>query len=252
VPEDDCQILWQELQPAVFKESVIYYQKRCFDDGHSDAAESIGFRTRGYRLTWEQLRDEVPLPCIVHWRQRHFVVVYGIKAPGKFTFPFGRGPGLSKKGSDDKKDEKTIVYVADPAQGQLKYTKKEFLKCWISTKKSGEQEGTALLFEPTPDFYRQEDEQKGKLKFMYLLGYLRPYRKFIAQLFLGMLTASIISLFFPFITQAIVDYGISNNDLAFILVMLIAQITLVFGQTANEFIRSWLMLHVTTFRHLFH
>ena len=46
--------------------------------GISDAAESIGFRTRGYRLTWEQLRDEVPLPCIVHWNQRHFVVVYEI------------------------------------------------------------------------------------------------------------------------------------------------------------------------------
>jgi hypothetical protein len=58
--------------------------------GISDAAESIGFRTRGYRLTWEQLRDEVPLPCIVHWRQRHFVVVYAIKKPVNFTFPFGR------------------------------------------------------------------------------------------------------------------------------------------------------------------
>ena len=47
--------------------------------GISEAAESIGFRTRGYRLTWEQLRDEVPLPCIVHWNQRHFVVGYKVK-----------------------------------------------------------------------------------------------------------------------------------------------------------------------------
>jgi len=47
--------------------------------GISEAAECIGFRTRGYRLTWEQLRDEVPLPCIVHWNQRHFVVVYRVK-----------------------------------------------------------------------------------------------------------------------------------------------------------------------------
>jgi ABC-type bacteriocin/lantibiotic exporter with double-glycine peptidase domain len=47
--------------------------------GISDAAENIGFRTRGYKLTWEQLRDEVPLPCIVHWNQGHFVVVYDIK-----------------------------------------------------------------------------------------------------------------------------------------------------------------------------
>ncbi len=47
--------------------------------GISDAAESIGFRTRGYRLTWEQLRNEVQLPYIVHWNQKHFVVVYKIK-----------------------------------------------------------------------------------------------------------------------------------------------------------------------------
>jgi ATP-binding cassette, subfamily B, bacterial len=81
---------------------------------------------------------------------------------------------------------------------------------------------------------------------MYLLGYLRPYRKFIAQLFLGMLTGSAISLIFPFITQSIVDYGITNSDIAFVAMMLVAQMTLVFGQTANEFIRAWLMLHVTT------
>lgn len=43
--------------------------------GISEAAENKGFRTKGFRLSWEELRDEVPLPCIVHWKQRHFVVV---------------------------------------------------------------------------------------------------------------------------------------------------------------------------------
>ena len=169
--------------------------------GISDAAESIGFRTRGYRLTWEQLRDEVPLPCIVHWNQRHFVVVYNI---GKRRRLFGRSSehraqspvqtspnhrALSPE-QRDVQDSKYIVHVADPAAGLLKYAEAEFLKCWYSTKSEGLQEGTALLLEPTPDFYRQEGEQKGKLKFMYLLGYIRPYSKYILQLMLGMLTAS--------------------------------------------------------------
>ena len=158
--------------------------------GISDAAESIGFRTRGYRLTWEQLRDEVPLPCIVHWRQRHFVVVYAIKKPRKLSrlFRAGKSDNAGNNGKDSS-DDKTRVYVADPASGLLQYSKKEFLKCWLSTTKGGEREGTALLLEPTPDFYRQDEEKKGKLRFMYLLGYLRPYRKFIAQLFLGMMMA---------------------------------------------------------------
>ena len=133
--------------------------------GISDAAESIGFRTRGYRLTWEQLRDEVPLPCIVHWRQRHFVVVYAIKKPRKLSWLFGAGKSKnSGKNENDSSEDTTRVYVADPANGLLQYSKKEFLKCWLSTTKGGEREGTALLLEPTPDFYRQEDEQKGKLK----------------------------------------------------------------------------------------
>ena len=154
--------------------------------GISDAAESIGFRTRGYRLTWEQLRDEVPLPCIVHWNQRHFVVVYEIRKKKGFS-PFSPG----RRAGDE-------VSIADPASGLLKYSTDEFLKCWYSTKSDGVQEGTALLLEPTPDFYRQEDEEKGKLKFLYLLNYIRPYTKYILQLMLGMLNCQHNKPYLPF------------------------------------------------------
>lgn len=65
--------------------------------GVSDAAESISFRTRGYRLTWEQLRDEVPLPCIVHWNQRHFVVVYKIKGLASLASPASLASQKSQK-----------------------------------------------------------------------------------------------------------------------------------------------------------
>ncbi|VAW15064.1 Bacteriocin/lantibiotic efflux ABC transporter, permease/ATP-binding protein, partial [hydrothermal vent metagenome] len=153
----------------------------------------------------------------------------------KFSFSSSFGGGREE-----------AVYISDPAQGLLTYTKEEFLKCWLSTKTDNENEGAALLLEPTPDFYKHEDEEKGKLKFAYLLGYLRPYRKYIIQLGLGMLTGSIISMIFPFLTQSVVDYGIGNSDLAFIVMVLVAQMVLTFGQTANGLIRSWIMLHVTT------
>ena len=210
--------------------------------GISDAAESIGLRTKGYRLTWEQLRDEVPLPCIIHWNQHHFVVVYEIKKRKSF-FPSSFGGGREEVGGGR---EEVTISIADPAIGLLSYTEEEFLKCWISTKKDGEKEGTTLLLEPTPDFYRQEDEEKGKLKFKYLLGYLHPYRKFMIQLGLGIFTGSIISMIFPFLTQSIVDYGISNSDLAFVGMVLVAQMLLTLGQTANGMIRNWIMLHVTS------
>jgi ATP-binding cassette subfamily B protein len=225
--------------------------------GISDAAECIGFRTRGYRLTWEQLRDEVPLPCIVHWNQRHFVVVYEIrkKAWGWGLGAWGKNKDKRQKEKDkrhsvndlhDMQDSRFIVHVADPASGLLKYTESEFLKCWYSTKSEGIQEGTALLLEPTPDFYRQEGEEKGKLKFLYLLNYIRPYSKYILQLMLGMLTASIISLIFPFLTQSLVDTGIGNSNMAFVIMVLVAQLILSLSQTANGLLRNWISLHVTS------
>lgn len=202
--------------------------------GISEAAESIGFRTRGYRLTWGQLRDEVPFPCIIHWNQQHFVVVYKIKKDNGFTiFPF-------------RKTDMDSVYVADPAVGLLKYSTSEFLKCWYSTKNNGVQEGCALLLETTPDFYKEESEEKSKLKFLYLLKYIKPYRKYILQLMLGMLTASIISLIFPFLTQSLVDIGIGNSNIAFVVMVLVAQLILSLSQTANGLLRNWISLHVTS------
>ncbi|MGV8096404.1 MAG: peptidase domain-containing ABC transporter [Mangrovibacterium sp.] len=193
--------------------------------GISDAAGNIGFRTKGYPLTWEELRDEVLFPCIVHWKQRHFVVVYDIK----------------------KKRGKDIVYVADPAMSLLQYSKEEFLRYWLATTRENERIGHALLLEPTLEFYRLDEEDRiKKLTFRYLMGYLRPYRKYIIQLGLSMLTGSVISMIFPFLTQAIVDYGINNSDLNFILMVLIAQVMLSVGTMANDMIRSWIMLHVTT------
>jgi len=213
--------------------------------GISDAAESIGFRTRGYRLTWEQLRDEVPLPCIVHWNQRHFVVVYDIKKQRKFPFPFR---GRMREGANNVKRGKNavIILVADPNSSLLKYSESEFLKCWYSTKNDGFQEGTALLLEPTPDFYHQEGEEKRKFSFLFLFNYIRPYNKYILQLILGMLTASIISLIFPFLTQSLVDTGIGNSNMAFVIMVLVAQLILSLSQTANGLLRNWISLHITS------
>lgn len=191
--------------------------------GISDAAENIGFRTSGYRMSFEQLL-EVPQPFIVHWNCNHFIVVYHIQ----------------------KKGDKFKIYIADPAVGLLIYDKPEFEKFWCSTEKDGGLKGHILTLEPTPDFYDNGNAGDHKLKISYLFNYMRPYRSYFIQLALGMLTGSLISLIFPFLTQSIVDVGIGTGNLPFILMILIAQLFLAIGQTANDLIRSWIMLHVTT------
>ncbi|MFP4018159.1 MAG: peptidase domain-containing ABC transporter [Bacteroidales bacterium] len=188
--------------------------------GISDAAESIGFRTMGVRISWEQLVSEAPLPCIAHWKQNHFVVVYKIK--------------------NDK------VFVSDPARGRITYPKDEFMRGWATTEEDGEKKGLCLLLEPSPDFYAQEDEKPDKSGFKFLFSYLKPYRKFITQLILGLLIGSMLQLVLPFLTQAVVDKGISNQDLSFVTLIIIAQLVLIVGRTTVNFIRSWILLHLST------
>ena len=191
--------------------------------GISEAAENIGFRTTGVKVASNILK-EAPLPCIAYWNQQHFVVVYDI---------------ITKKG-------KEIVYVADPSAGELKYTKEEFCRCWISTKKEGEDVGIALMLEPTPDFYEREEEKVNRKGFWFLFSYLRPYKNLVFQLLMGLTFGSLLQLILPFLTQSIVDFGISAQNIGFVYLVLIAQLMLTFSSSAVEFIRGWILLHLGT------
>ena len=193
--------------------------------GIADAAESIGLKTMGVRISFEQLEKDAPLPAICHWGQNHFVVVHKIE---------------TKRG-------KTTVHVADPGSGLLKFTKEEFIKQWASTQSQGELKGLCLLVETTPDFYSQSDEDvSNKKSISFLLKYLKPYRKFMIQLILGMLFGSMLQLIFPFLTQSVVDVGINTQNLNFIYLVLIAQLVLFVSRMSVEFIRSWILLHIST------
>jgi ATP-binding cassette subfamily B protein len=205
--------------------SLDYLRKKCFITkdgvsflGLSEAADSVGFRTLGVKIPFDMLGEKVILPCIVHWRQRHFVVVYRIK--------------------NDK------VWIADPATGLLTYSRDEFEKNWTNTITEGKQNGLALIIEPTPALFNTEDQPEKKGGFRFLLKYFRLYRKYLGQLLLGLLIGSCIQLIFPFLTQSIIDVGINNNDIGFIYLILFAQLALVLGRMSVEFIRGWLLLHI--------
>ncbi|NVO08731.1 MAG: peptidase domain-containing ABC transporter [Bacteroidales bacterium] len=192
--------------------------------GISRAAESIGFRTMGVKISFEQLLKEAPLPAIVHWNQSHFVVVYDI---------------TGKKG-------KEVVHVSDPGGGLVSFPREEFIRCWVSTVEEGEKRGVALLLEASPDFYAAQDEKPNKKSFRFLFSYLRPYRKLITQLLLGLILGSLLQLVFPFLTQSIVDKGIGNRNIGFIYLVLIAQMVLTLSRVSVEFIRGWILLHLGT------
>ncbi|SHG70420.1 peptidase domain-containing ABC transporter [Flagellimonas flava] len=189
--------------------------------GIAEAAEEIGFHTMAVSLDFETFEKEAPLPLIAHWRQRHFVVVYKI--------------------------ERNKVYVADPAYGLIQYSKKDFLTGWIGENANEKtSEGYLLLLEPTPTFYKSEAIEKKEYGFRFLFWYFKPYKKYIVQLFIGLAVGSLLQLIFPFLTQAVVDYGISHQNINFIYLILIAQLTLFLSQTSVEIIRGWILLHLTS------
>jgi len=263
--------------------------------GISEAAESIGFRTTGVRIALEQLKNEMLLPCILHWNQNHFVVLYGVS-----------NTGLRIKSAMTRTRDKAVTtqarfHIADPASTLVTFTEEEFKRCWLSTRgkewdaggdrltlhppipfeggvipnpseehpavtfeggviklslekhpptsfEGGQNDmGTALLLEPGPEFYAMKDEKEARKKgFSFFFRYLTPFKKQLLQLILGMITASILQLFMPFLTQSLVDTGIRDSNLNFITLILIAQLVVFLARMATDFIRSWILLHVNT------
>lgn len=190
--------------------------------GIGEAAEKIGFRTRGVKITLPQLLEDAAKPCILHWSQNHFVVL-----------------------PPQKKTDSSIT-IADPAKGLIKYSKQEFAQQWLSTTEAGEATGIVLLLETTPAFYEQENEKQKGLSWSFLFGYVKQQKKFIVQLVVGLLIGSLMQLIFPFLTQSVVDTGINTHNLQFIYLILIAQFMLSFSRSVVEFIRSRILLHVST------
>ncbi|MDR0560365.1 MAG: peptidase domain-containing ABC transporter [Prevotellaceae bacterium] len=218
--------------------------------GISDAAESIGMHTQGVRITLEQLTEDVLLPCILHWNQNHFVVLYKVKgAKGKSAN--GEKSVFSRLcnfvPSSLRPSVPSRFCIADPAGDKYVMSSEEFTGCWYSGKSRGKDTGTALLLAPSPEFYNSEDDNKKQKKNLsYFFRYLIPYKSQYAQIIVGIFIGMILSLIAPFFTQAVVDQGIGNNNLSFITLILIAQLVLSITQMGMGFIQSWISLHTNT------
>ncbi len=187
--------------------------------GISEAAEHLGFHAVSGRVSIDELKD-TPLPCILHWNQNHFVVLYKVK--------------------------RNRYYIADPAKGKITYSEQEFARHCVSTLSDSKEMGVAMFLEPTSKFYKQKDAaNKEKRSFRFLFGYIRMYRRYFFQIILGLLLGCLIQLILPFLTQSVVDIGIKNQDIGFIWLILIGQLMLTFSRTAIDFIRRWLLLHIS-------
>lgn len=189
--------------------------------GIKDAAQKLGLTARALKVNISQLQA-CPLPAILHWNQNHFVVLTHISRNGK------------------------KFYVSDPGKGRLKYSRKEFENHWISARSGGEEKGIAMIFEATEDFGKLvSDQAEDRRSFRFLFRYLQQYRSHFTQIFAGLFLGCVLQLIFPFLTQSIVDIGIKQKDIGFIWLILLGELFIVIGRTATDFIRRWLLLHIS-------
>ena len=154
------------------------------------AAKELGFHSVCSKVSIELVK-QAALPCILHWNQNHFVVLYRIR-----------------------REKATKFYIADPGKGLLVYKEKDLIQHWISIQSDGEEKGIALFLRPTPEFYQQQEEQikKNKRSFSFLFSYIKQYRRYFMQIIIGLLVVCVLQLIFPFLTQAIVDVGIRQKE----------------------------------------
>jgi ATP-binding cassette subfamily B protein len=188
-------------------------------------------------MSYESLTQDAKLPSILHWNQNHFVILYKVKK--RF---------LLRRNDRSHRNDKLLI--ADPARGLIILSPGEFKRNWISNKENGQEEGIALLLEPSPKFYENTDEaEEGKSKglaFKNIFNYIFPYKKLVFQLFIGLGVASLLQLFLPFLTQSVVDTGVNTANIHFVYIVLLAQLALFAGRLVVEFVRGWILLHIST------
>lgn len=169
----------------------------------TECCRNIGMDSAAVQISAEQI-ERMPLPAILYWQQRHFVVIY------KYN------------------PKKKKYYIADPAQGKLAYNEKDFIKYWIP---EGKETGLAILAEPDETFSGRRYKKENSLKEFcsYLLQFFKNYKNnFIYAL---LITLAIMAADFavPLLLKRTVDEGIGLKDVNLIVMLLLSQLAIAVG-----------------------
>lgn len=186
------------------------------------AAEQVGLRCLAFSVSYYKFRNEVPLPCVVHWRGYHYIVVYKIT--------------------------KKYIYVSDPAVGPIKYSYKEFAEGWLNhtSNSTKVKRGVCLVVEPNALFSKDEN-QAYRTNYVealsFIWDYIKPYKKNVFQILTILMVITLVNSLFPVITQSIIDVGIPSQDYNFLTLMLISTLTLGLSVAIGEWIKQSINMH---------
>lgn len=183
------------------------------------SAKTLGFDTACAKVKLQDLASS-HLPCILYWKQSHFIVLYAVDGKGNF-------------------------HMADPAMGKRVCSVEEMEECWCGIRQSDTPKGVALLMTPSADFRPVIVDKGMKLNsWLRLLKYGKNERGHLMLAFCCLVSVALIQLVLPYLMQSVVDVGIKTKDISFIWLVLLGQFVLLFSRTAMDLWRRWILLRM--------
>ena len=189
--------------------------------GLSTAAKHIGFKTKAFNTSISMMAKKITLPCVLYWNQNHFVVCYKIKRCNNGSLKF---------------------YIADPASDNIVYSQQEMCEHWCIDHQK--QCGIAMQLVSDPNYVTNENQSREKGFLSNVTNYLSPYKSKLLWVLTLIAAVSGLQLTLPFLTQYLVDKGISNKDISIVQLILAGQLVILVSQFVANFVRNRLLLYV--------
>ncbi|MCS6796070.1 MAG: peptidase domain-containing ABC transporter [Raineya sp.] len=186
-----------------------------------EVANLLGMQAEAYKATLDELK-QVLLPCILFWKQDHYVVLE------KITF----------------QKRNTIFHLLDPAYGKVKLFEEEFAAEWLC----GQPKGVLVLFskkdfEQTIDL-PETNSQGNRIIISQILQFIKEKKVIYIVGILLILLTMLFNWYSPQIFQKLIDEGIVAQNLSQVTQLLLAQMALFLG---NFIADSWSMIILTRF-----
>lgn len=184
------------------------------------AAENIGLSVLAIKVDVNMLKT-LQLPIMLHWKNSHYVVLHRI----------------------EKKKEKYLFYIADPAFGKVSIGENILEKNWFYI----DDKGFVLMFEPKESFFEREpfikkkNQELRKLWNTYKI-YLQEHRpKIIASIFLTIIVMTT-SWTLPYLFQKIIDGGVIGKNMNLVWWIILLQFIIAISNFISNSISSVLLM----------
>ncbi len=180
---------------------------------------SLGFEAEAVRIDMAAV-ERMPLPAILYWDQRHYVVLYKMSRDGQ------------------------RFWIADPARGKVRMSREEFLRHWRS---HDDGVGLAVVLDPTDAFHEKhfaKGENWGRGLWRMMRRVMSDHRWSFASIILMTIVSMAADVLLPMIFQHTIDDGINGRDVGLVWMLVASQFLVFLGSYVSNNVVNLLLTRV--------